>query len=166
MKQKNILITKQDMEDLRQILDPARRPLSKDPQLLETLEQELDRAQIVSPSQVPEDLVTMNSQVRLKDLDTGIDAIYVLVFPRNADFAQGRISVLAPIGTAILGYRVGDVIKWRVPGGKRRFRVEEVLYQPEAAATASAQDCQRNAERRPRRHRERMPGLQPVYPTI
>jgi regulator of nucleoside diphosphate kinase len=166
MKQNNILITEQDMEDLRHILDPARRPLSKDPQLLETLEQELDRAQIVSPSQVPEDLVTMNSQVRLKDLDTGIDATYILVFPRNADFAQGRISVLAPIGTAILGYRVGDVIKWQVPAGKRRFRVEEVLYQPEAAATASAQDCRRNAERRSRRHREHMPGLQPVYPTI
>jgi regulator of nucleoside diphosphate kinase len=138
MKQHNILITAQDMERLRPLLDPARKSLSRDQEHLEMLEQELDRAQIVPPFQVPVDVVTMNSKVRLKDLDTGKDATYTLVFPRDADIVQGKISVLAPIGTAILGYRVGDVIEWRVPGRTRKLQVEEVLYQPEAAEAASA----------------------------
>jgi len=102
------------------------------------LEEELDRARVVSPSQVPEDAVTMNSKVRVKGLDTGNDATYTLVFPRDADIALGKISGSCSIGTAILGYRVGDVIDWRVPGGRRRLRVEEMLYQPEAAEAASA----------------------------
>jgi len=137
MKQHNIFITEQDMEKLTHLLELAKRPLSKDHEHLEMPEQELDRARVVSPSQVPDDAVTMNSKVRVRDLDTGNDATYTLVFPRDADIAQGKISVLAPIGTAILGYRVGAVIEWRVPGGRRKLRVEEVLYQPEAAEAAS-----------------------------
>lgn len=74
----------------------------------------------------------MNSEVRLKDLDSGDVKVYRLVFPTQARMENG-ISVLAPIGTAILGYRVGDVIEWRVPKGIRRLQVVEVLYQPEAA---------------------------------
>jgi regulator of nucleoside diphosphate kinase len=145
MKQHNIFVTEEDMERLRHLLDPAGRRLSRDQEHLEMLEEELDRARVVSPSQVPEDAVTMNSKVRVKDLDTGNTVTYTLVFPRDADIAQGKISVLAPIGTCILGYRTGDVIKWRVPGGRRRFRVEEVLFQPEAAEAASVQN------RRPKR---------------
>ena len=137
MKQNNIFVTEGDMERLRHLLDPVGTPLSRDQEHLVMLEEELDRARVVSPSQVPEDAVTMNSKVRVKDMDTGNDATYTLVFPRDADIAQGKISVLAPIGTAILGYRVGDVIDWRVPGGRRRLRVEEMLYQPEAAEAAS-----------------------------
>ena len=137
MKQHNIFITEEDMERLQYLLDPAGRLLSRDQEHLETLEEELDRAKVVSPSQIPKDVVTMNSKVRVRNMDTGNDATYTLVFPRDADIAQGKISVLAPIGTAILGYRVGDVIEWRVPGGRRRLRVEEVLYQPEAAEAAS-----------------------------
>ena len=75
----------------------------------------------------------MNSVVRLRDLDSGETEEYELVYPADADMAHNRISVLAPIGTAILGYRLGDVIEWPVPAGLRRLRVEEVLYQPERA---------------------------------
>jgi regulator of nucleoside diphosphate kinase len=56
-----------------------------------------------------------------------------LVFPSEADFDRGRVSILAPIGTALIGYRVGDTVEWKVPSGRRRLRIEEVLYQPEAA---------------------------------
>ena len=113
------------------------------------LEEELDRARIVSAGRVPADVVTMNSRVRMTDLGTGKEMTYTLVFPREADFSQGKISVLAPIGTAILGYRAGDVIEWNVPGGRRKFRVEEILHQPEAAeraARAPATDESRAAE--------------------
>ena len=134
MKLHNIVITEPDMERLRYLLDPVRRPLSKDQEHLDVLEQELDRAQILSPGETPPEVVTMNSRVRLKNLTTGAEMTYTLVFPKDADLKAGKISVLAPIGTAILGYRAGDVIAWNVPGGKRKFRIEEVLYQPEAAS--------------------------------
>ena len=78
---------------------------------LESLIEELDRAHIVLPKDIPADVVTMNSRVRLSDPSKEEDLIYTLVFPRDADSGAGKISVLAPIGTAILGYRVGDIIR-------------------------------------------------------
>jgi len=56
-----------------------------------------------------------------------------LVFPSEADFKLGKISILAPIGTALIGYRAGDTVEWKVPAGIRRLRIDEILYQPEAA---------------------------------
>jgi regulator of nucleoside diphosphate kinase len=146
MKQHNIFITEPDMEKLRHLLDSARRSTSRDQEHLATLEEELDRAHVVSPSEVPTDVVTMNSKVRMTDLNTGKEMTYTLVFPRDADFAQGKISVLAPIGTAILGYRAGDVIEWKVPGGNRKIQVERILHQSEAAERA-ARDLTTQANR-------------------
>lgn len=100
---------------------------------LEGLSEELDRAHIVAPKDIPPDVVTMNSRVRLSDASKEEDLIYTLVFPRDADAEAGKISILAPIGTAILGYKVGDIIEWPVPLGIRKVKIEEVLYQPEAA---------------------------------
>jgi regulator of nucleoside diphosphate kinase len=137
MKNRTILVTEQDMERLRALLRSAGAIVSKDWEHLRVLKEELDRAQIVGSDEIPKDVVTMNSRVRLKDLDSGRESIYVLVFPREADVARGRISVLAPIGTAIIGYRTGDVIVWPVPGGEKRLEVQDVLYQPEAAERAA-----------------------------
>jgi len=137
MKQHNIFITEPDMEKLRRLLNSVRHSASKDLEHLAMLEEELDRARIVSGRRVPADVVTMNSRVRMADLDTGKEMTYTVVFPWEADFSQGKISVLAPIGTAILGYRAGDVIEWNVPAGRRKFRVEEILHQPEAAERAA-----------------------------
>jgi regulator of nucleoside diphosphate kinase len=100
---------------------------------LTRLEQELEWAQVVSPQDIPDDVVTMNSQARIRDLDSNEEMVFTLVFPIDADYERGRISVFAPIGTALLGYRAGDIIEWKVPGGVRRLKVEEVLYQPESA---------------------------------
>jgi regulator of nucleoside diphosphate kinase len=85
----------------------------------------------VRPEDVPPRIVTMNSTVVLRDLDTKEDETYTLVFPDAADIATDRLSVLAPVGTAILGERVDDVVRWRVPQGWRRLKVERVVYQPE-----------------------------------
>lgn len=79
------------------------------------------------------DVITMNSKARLRDLDTGEEMIFTLVFPGNANIENDKISVVAPIGTAMLGQRVGDEFEWEVPAGSVRLRVEEMLYQPEAA---------------------------------
>jgi regulator of nucleoside diphosphate kinase len=75
----------------------------------------------------------MHSTVRVRDVNSGSSMVYTLVFPVDADVAQQRISVLAPIGTALLGFRSGDVFEWKTPGGTRRLQIEEVLFQPEAA---------------------------------
>jgi regulator of nucleoside diphosphate kinase len=128
-----IFITQEDMQRLTDLLASAERMSSRDLEHLWLLRQELEDAEIVASDEIPADVVTMNSRVRIKDMDSGREAIYVLVFPRDADVAQGRISILAPIGTAIIGYRAGDVIVWAVPAGKKRLKVQEVLYQPEAA---------------------------------
>jgi regulator of nucleoside diphosphate kinase len=75
----------------------------------------------------------MNSTVRLRDLDADETLEFTLVYPRDADPDEGRVSVLAPIGTALIGYRAGDVIQWPVPAGTTRLKVEDVVYQPESA---------------------------------
>jgi regulator of nucleoside diphosphate kinase len=100
---------------------------------LDRLDGELERAEVVNPIDIPKDVVTMRSTVRLKDLDNGKEMVYSLVFPNEADIDEGKISVLAPVGTAMIGYRVGDVIEWEVPSGLRRLKVEEIIYQPEAS---------------------------------
>jgi regulator of nucleoside diphosphate kinase len=75
----------------------------------------------------------MNTRVRLADIETNEKQVYTVVFPSEANLEQRKISILAPIGTAILGYRLGDTVEWPVPGGIRKLRIEEILYQPEAA---------------------------------
>jgi regulator of nucleoside diphosphate kinase len=69
----------------------------------------------------------------LTRFETNEDHVYTVVFPSDANLDQRKISILAPIGTAILGYRVGDTVEWRVPGGIKKLRIKEILYQPEAA---------------------------------
>lgn len=97
------------------------------------LEQELSRATIVAPQDVPPSVVTMHSRVICKDESSGEQHDVELVYPHEADAGQGRISVLAPLGTALLGLAVGDAIDWPVPGGRTtRVRVVAVPHQPEA----------------------------------
>jgi regulator of nucleoside diphosphate kinase len=100
---------------------------------LEELDEELDRAEIVKPEEIPTDVITMNSRFRLNNLDSGEQVVYTLVFPGKADSANGKISILAPVGTAVLGYRVGDTVEWKVPAGIKRLKVKGIVYQPEAA---------------------------------
>lgn len=135
MEQRDIYITEFDLNRLTELLEVGLtfRGNSNENHHLDDLKGELDRAHIVQPKDIPPDVVTMNSRVRLTDMTRGDELIYTLVFPRDADAGTGKISVLAPVGTAILGYRVGDMIEWQVPAGKRRLKIEEVLYQPEAA---------------------------------
>ena len=131
--QTNIYITKPDYERLTKLIEIAReREGDANREYLNRLEDELDRAEVVQQSDIPADVITMRSTVRLKDLDTSEEMIYRLVFPSEANYDGGKISVLAPIGTAMLGYRRGDMIEWQVPSGVRRLSVEEVLYQPES----------------------------------
>ncbi|HKS73611.1 MAG TPA: nucleoside diphosphate kinase regulator [Terriglobales bacterium] len=150
----NIFITQPDLEQLSQMVDSVRKAVGTEPGTLQMLETELDRAVILSPFVIPPDVVTMHSRVRVRDLSANQDSTYTLVFPRDADFKQGKISVLAPVGTAILGSRVGDVIEWKVPGGIRKLRIEEVLYQPERAGRVASILRALHDEHAPTRDRE------------
>ena len=131
-----IVVTKPDFERLRQFVQRRDERRSADFGYLDSLEEELDRAEIVEPDELPRDVITMNSEVRLRDLDSGDEAVYKLIFPTQTP-TRNSVSILAPIGTALLGYRVGDVIEWRVPKGIRRLEVLEILYQPEAAGVTA-----------------------------
>ncbi len=133
MSNKNIYITELDRQRLLDLIMDAQSGGYHGSIYLEQLRGELDRAQIVAPQEIPGDVITMNSRVVLIDLDTREEEIYTLVYPENADTSEGRISILAPVGTAMLGYRLGDVFEWEVPAGTRRLKVEKILYQPEAA---------------------------------
>jgi len=133
MPEKVIYITDSDKKRLKQLIRDARAFGSEHEIYLEKLEGELNRGKVVKSKEIPKDVITMNSKVRLKDLATREEMIYSLVFPDSADPDQNKISILAPIGTALLGYKVGDVIEWKVPAGLRKLKVLEVLYQPESA---------------------------------
>jgi len=133
MKQRQIFITAFDKQRLDELIAVAREFGEHARDDLDDLAAEMARAKIIEPKKVPAYVVTMNSKVVLHDLDTSEKETYVLVFPTEADVDSGAISVLAPIGTAILGYREGSVVEWPVPSGKRRIRIERILYQPEAA---------------------------------
>jgi regulator of nucleoside diphosphate kinase len=133
-KEPSIYITQTDLSRLQKLIEIWRNSGSASSrEYIDKLEYELDRAEIVEPNNVPKGVITMRSTVRLRDLDTGKESIYSLVFPDEADSNKGKISILAPIGTAMIGYRTGDIIEWNVPAGLRTFKVEDVIYQPEAA---------------------------------
>lgn len=129
-----IYITSVDHERLGNLIEVSReRDGEMNREYLDELESELDRAEIVDQKDIPADVITMRSRVQLKDMITGDTTIYSLVFPTEANLSEGKISILAPVGTAMLGYRLGDVIEGQVPSGLRRLKVEEVVYQPESA---------------------------------
>ncbi|MCC7334269.1 MAG: nucleoside diphosphate kinase regulator [Pirellulaceae bacterium] len=134
---KKIIITKSDHKRLNELFLSSFVDAIRDKRYLSDLQSELNVAHVVDPSEVPCDVITMNSTVRLRDLKTKETEMFTLVYPNQANIAEGKLSILAPLGTAILGYRVGDVVRWQVPSGVGRWRVEELLVQPERESVAA-----------------------------
>lgn len=122
----NLLITAEDARRLRLLFDRSDVLNHNDRQQRQELEEEVERARIVTRDQMPPDIVTMHSRVRIIDMRTGEQLVYQIVYPHEANYAEKRISVLAPIGMALLGYPVGTEIDWKVPSGSRRLRIESV----------------------------------------
>ena len=127
MRNSYITISSTDFRGLLALVNSARLDRRVPAENLEALERELSRATVVDPSEIPAEVVTMNASVLFRDLDSDEIEQYTLVYPSKADVRRDRISVLAPIGTALLGYRVGDIVEWRVPSGKRRFEIVDVV---------------------------------------
>ncbi len=116
----SLVISAADRDRLLPVIDQHDSPAA------EALEAELLRATIVPPEEVPADVVTLHGDVVYEDLSTGQRRTVRVVLPREADPRRGWISVLAPVGSALLGLRVGQEIDWPLPGGARRIRVVEL----------------------------------------
>lgn len=136
MSGRTLVITYDDMERLRALLS-ATRNFHRDREYLAMLEEELDRAEKVAAHAIPAGVVTMYSTVRVRDVGSGEQTTYTLVFPREADFKRNRISVLAPIGAVLLGCRTGAVVEWKMPSGVRHLLIENVEHQPETMSQAA-----------------------------
>ncbi|MFG0260876.1 MAG: nucleoside diphosphate kinase regulator [Novipirellula sp. JB048] len=135
MAAKKILITRSDFDRLDALLESDFTRATSDKTSLKDLRGELDAAQIVDSQEVPPDVVTMESVVKLRDLESQETDTYSLVYPEEANMATGKLSILAPIGTAILGCRTGDTVRWKVPSGECEMRIEEIVSQPEREDT-------------------------------
>ncbi|OCA54905.1 nucleoside diphosphate kinase regulator [Photorhabdus namnaonensis] len=126
-----IIINELDAERLDSLLE---QPAFADTSIADALNEELDRAEIVPPAEIPSDVVTMNSRVRFLDLTSNEERVRTLVYPASLQDSSDQLSVMAPLGAAILGLRIGDEISWALPNGEEtRVKVLELLYQPEAA---------------------------------
>ena len=131
-----IVVTKSDLDRLRAILS-SRSKSARDHEHLLDLRDELEQAQVVRDDEMPADVVTLQSQVRVRDRETGMVSNYTVVLPAQADVSTGQVSVLAPLGTALLGYREGDELEWQMPGGVRRLWIERVGQPQPLSADAS-----------------------------
>ncbi|HOI75527.1 MAG TPA: nucleoside diphosphate kinase regulator [Syntrophales bacterium] len=119
---KKIYITEKDIDRLNSILMNI-----KDSPVVRKLQDELDRATILNPEEIPPDVVTMNSRVQFKTLETDSTSEITIVYPSDADSSQARVSILAPVGAALIGLRVGDEIEWVLPTGLvRTFQILSV----------------------------------------
>lgn len=138
MTSRTIVVTDRDFRRLSALVRARSEDHVRDQEHIDQLHGELVRSLPVAAAEVPADVVTMHSRVDVRDLDTGASRTYTLVFPHEAELPTGRLSVLAPLGTALLGFRAGDEIEWAMPGGVRRVRIERVRQTRSPAYRAPA----------------------------
>jgi regulator of nucleoside diphosphate kinase len=121
-----------DYSRLHDLVITAKQFASATTELLDSLERELDRAQIVNPEDIPPYVVTMNTCVHLTDITTGEDLKFSLVYPSDVKGEKDSLSILSDLGVALIGFSVGDTIEWKSPEGFRKLRVNSIDFQPEA----------------------------------
>ncbi|MEZ4358150.1 MAG: nucleoside diphosphate kinase regulator [Eubacteriales bacterium] len=127
----DIYLTNIDRERIKKKIDKMAENNQQIDKSVKNLERELNRAIISDSKQIPRDVITMNSKALLQLNDEEIEVS--LVYPEDADLSSMKISIFSPIGTAILGYKEGNIVEWEVPSGSSKIHIKKVLYQPEAA---------------------------------
>ena len=128
-----IILNKLDFSRIYNCINVARRLNTIGISEAENLLSELNSAKVVEPHEIPHDVVTMNSVVRISFLNTNKTTQFQVVYPDQANIKENKISIFSPVATALIGYRVSDEIEWIVPSGLTKLRVDEIIYQPEAA---------------------------------
>jgi regulator of nucleoside diphosphate kinase len=136
MFRKKATITRPDRDRLLKLTQPSSRLVGWT-LFAEGLKEEIRRARVVEAPRVRPDVVTMHSTVRIRDAGRKTTEVYTLVYPEEADLSKGKLSVLAPLGTALIGERVGSIIRVPSAAGPRAIRIEAVLFQPETSTDAS-----------------------------
>jgi regulator of nucleoside diphosphate kinase len=137
METKGIYITQHDLQRLKKLLNDLSKESNHQDFSVQELKDEMNRALVVSPKEVPENVITMNSRVLMRDVESGNDMTLWLVFPDKVDAVKNPVSILSPLGTAMIGYKVGDVFTWESPTGKKQIEVLDILYQPERVGNFS-----------------------------
>jgi regulator of nucleoside diphosphate kinase len=130
---KEIIMNSLDTTRIREKIRLVKAGNTYSPTEIEKLIAELNRAKIMEPKQIPGDVITMHSVVKVKYINNHKEFTLQLVYPEEANIKENKISIFAPIGIALLGYRKGDIIDWRTPGGNFKIKIEDIIYQPEAA---------------------------------
>lgn len=134
---RNVFVTEFDLQRLRNLVRSMSLSAGEPDPALGDLLSALAKAAVVRTGQIPPDVVTMNSTVRLQDLGSGKESIATVVFPHQLGEEEDRVSILSPLGIALFGFRQGDRIGVEFPDGPRRFLILEVIYQPEASGRNS-----------------------------
>ncbi|MCP4716261.1 MAG: transcription elongation factor GreAB [Deltaproteobacteria bacterium] len=129
---KSIFITERHAERLQGLIDFAMPSNENDRRSIEQLEDELYRANIVKPEDMPVDVVTINSKVQMIEIDSDLEVVFTLVYPADADLKMHRISVFSPIGSAVFGRRIDDIIEWRAPTKIMRAEIKKIISQSES----------------------------------
>lgn len=125
-------ITANDRQRLRELVSSVIQSQPRLRETLQPLQTELERAEVLERWNIPATTVVMGSRVEIEDVESGEVDAYTLVYPEQADIATGRLSILAPIGTAIIGFSAGDTFTWKTPGGPRQLRLRKVEAPAEA----------------------------------
>jgi len=129
---KKLIINRLDAERIRQNISKFKSGKPYSVSDIERLVEELNRAIVMAPEEIPSDIITMHSVVKVKYVNNDKSVTIQLVYPEEANVKENKVSIFVPIATALLGYKKGDIINWRIPGGKVKIKVEDILYQPEA----------------------------------
>lgn len=128
-----IILSRLDFSRIHKSIHDAKRMNTLGAAEAELLLKELDSAEIVEPSEIPHDVVTMNSIVKISFLNSDKTVHFQIVYPGEANIRENKISIFSPVATALIGYKVSNEIEWMVPSGLTKIRIEEIIYQPEAA---------------------------------
>lgn len=130
---KEIIITKQDSNRIHKSIMDAKKNNSIKKEDVERLLRELHAAKIVESAEIPADVVTMNSVVKIHFQNNKTETEFKIVYPEQANIKEKKISIFSPVAAALIGYRVKDEIDWIVPSGMTKIIIDEIIYQPEAA---------------------------------
>ncbi len=128
-----IVINSLDYTRIKKCINDAKLSKTINATEAEKLINELDNAKIVEPREIPSDVVTMNSVVKVRFINTEKLIEFKIVYPDQANVKENRISIFSPVATALIGYKSGDEVEWIVPAGLTRIKIEDIIYQPEAA---------------------------------